>query len=326
MRPFEYANPSTVKQAVALLGAGWGEAALLAGGTDLISLMKDSIVTPGRVVNVKGIHGLQGVSEENGGLRIGAAAVLEDLLGHHAALDAFPAILTAVEGVTSPQMRSMGTVGGDLLQRPRCWYFRNGFGLLARDSQGRELVPKGDNRYHAILGNAGPAYFVCPSSLAPALIALDASVRLHGAKAPRETKVAELFRTPRNEKEREHTIEHNEILTEILIPAGSRGLHNATYEVRERHYMDWPLAAASVALRLEGHTVREARVILGHVAPIPWRAEAAERALAGKTLDEATAAHAGDAAVEGAHPLSRNGYKVQLTRVAVKRALLAAIA
>jgi xanthine dehydrogenase YagS FAD-binding subunit len=288
--------------------------------------MKDSIVTPRRVVNIKNIRGLEEVSEEKGGLRIGAGVPLEDLFEHRAALREFPAILTAVEGVTSPQMRSMGTAGGDLLQRPRCWYFRNGFGLLARDSQGRELVPKGDNRYHAIFGNAGPAYFVSPSGLAPALIALDASVRLEGPKAAREIKVAELFRTPRNENEREHAIEHNEILTAILIPASARGLHNATYEVRERHFMDWPLATASVALRLEGRQVREARVVLGQVAPIPWRAEAAERALAGKTLDEASAAQAGEAAVAGAHPLSRNGYKIQLTRVAVKRALLAAIA
>lgn len=324
MRAFEYADPKSIQQAVGLLGSGWEEAAVLAGGTDLLSLMKDSLTSPKRLVNVKSIRAMEGVHEEKGALRIGAAAALEDLLERRAALREFPSLLGAIEGIASPQMRSMGTAGGDLLQRPRCWYYRNGFGLLARDSHGQSLVPKGDNRYHAIFGNSGPAYFVSPSSLAPALIALDASVRIHGPKAAREIKAAELFRIPKSEGEREHTIAPNEILTEIVIPGAARGLRNATYEVRERQFMDWPLAAASVALRMEGRRVREARVVLGQVAPIPWRAEAAERALAGKTLDESVAATAGEAAVEGAHPLSRNGYKIQLVRVAVKRALLAA--
>ncbi|HEV2388720.1 MAG TPA: FAD binding domain-containing protein [Candidatus Acidoferrales bacterium] len=323
MRSFEYANPSTVKQAVALLGAN---AAVLAGGTDLITLMKDSLVQPGRLVNVKGIRELGGIGASGGGLRIGASATLEELLEHRELLGEYPAILDAAEGIASPQMRNMGTVGGDLLQRPRCWYFRNGFGLLARDSQGRPLVPKGDNRYHAIFGNSGPAYFVSPSSLAPALVALGARVRLEGSKGPREIAAADLFRAPQSEGEREHAIEPDEILTEVVIPASARGMRNATYEVRERQFMDWPLATASVALRMDGKQVREAHVVLGQVAPTPWRSEAAEKALAGQTLDEAAAAGAGDAAAQGAHPLSRNGYKVQLARVAVKRALLAAIA
>lgn len=326
MRAFEYGNPSSVKQAISLLGSNWSEAAVFAGGTDLISLMKDSVVTPGRLVNIKQIRELHGLREEKGGLLIGAATPLEDLYEHFLPRRTLPALLTAIEGVSSYQMRSMGTAGGDLLQRPRCWYFRNGFGLLARNSKGQSLVPKGDNRYHAIFGNQGPAYFVSPSSLAPPLVALGASVRIEGPKGGREIKLTELFRIPRDTGEREHTIGPKEILTEILIPASAHGMRNATYEVRERKFMDWPLATASVALRMEGRRVRQAHVVLGQVAPIPWRAEAAEKALAGKTLNEATAASAGEAAVEGARPLSKNGYKVQLVRVAVKRALLAAIA
>jgi xanthine dehydrogenase YagS FAD-binding subunit len=326
MRAFEYGNPSSVKEAISLLGSNWSEAAVFAGGTDLISLMKDSIVTPGRLVNIKEIRELRGLRVEKEGLHIGAATPLEDIYDDFAPHKTLPALLTAIEGVSSYQMRSMGTAGGDLLQRPRCWYFRNGFGLLARNSKGQPLVPNGDNRYHAIFGNQGPAYFVNPSSLAPALVALDASVRIEGPKGMREIKVAELFRIPRDAEEREHTIGPQEILTEILIPRLAHATLNVTYEVRERKFMDWPLATASVALRMEGRQVREARVVLGQVAPIPWRAEAAEKALAGKTLDEATAASAGEAAAEGAHPLSKNGYKVQLVRVAVKRALLAAMA
>jgi xanthine dehydrogenase YagS FAD-binding subunit len=326
MRPFEYGNPSTVKQAISLLGSDWEQAAVLAGGTDLISLMKDYIDTPKRVVNIKSISALRGASEVNGGLRLGATTTFEDLFENPAPLRDFPSLRAAIDGIYSAQMRSMGTVGGDLLQRPRCWYYRNGFGLLALDSKGQSLVPHGDNRYHAIFGNAGPAYFVSPSSLAPPLVALGATLRIQGPKGERELPVAELFRIPRHTGEREHTIQPKEILTEILLPASARRLRNATYEVRERHFMDWPLATASVALRMEGRRVRQARVVLGQVAPIPWRAEGAERELAGKTLDEAVATRAGEAATVGAHPLSKNGYKVQLVRVAVKRALLAAIA
>ncbi len=326
MRPFEYGNPSTVAQAVALLGPQWDEAAVLAGGTDLLSLMKDYIVSPKRLVNIKNIRALGGVREEKAGLRIGAAVTLEELYEHPGPLGRYPALRTAIEGVSSPQMRGMGTVGGDLLQRPRCWYFRNGFGLLARNAKGQPLVPGGDNRYHAIFANSGPAYFVCPSSLAPALVTLGASVRLEGPKGARELPVAQLFQIPKDANEREHAIAPQEILAEILIPASAASTRNATYEVRERQFMDWPLATASVALRLEGREVRQAQIVLGEVAPTPWRAEAAERELAGKTLDEAAAARAGEAATQGAHPLSRNGYKVQLVRVAVQRALLAAIA
>lgn len=323
MQAFEYAEPSTVQQAVALLGTSWEAAAVLAGGTDLISLMKDALVTPRRVVSLRRIAELRRVVERPDGLDIGAMVSFEELLEHPATAH-LPALRTALAGVSSPQIRAMGTVGGDLLQRPRCWYFRNGFGLLARDDAGRELVPTGDNRYHAILGNQGPAYFVCPSSLAPPLIALGAQVHLVGPRGRRTLGVAELYRIPTREGEREHTLAPNEILTAIVVPPTASGWRNATYEVRQRELLDWPLATASVALELRRQQVVQARIVLGHVAPIPWRAAAAERWLVGKQLDEATAAHAGELAVEGARPLSRNGYKVQLARVAVQRALLAA--
>src|SRR5262249_48685961 len=154
------------------------------------------------------------------------------------------------EGVKSPQIRSVGTVGGDLCQRPRCWYYRNGFGLLARDEDSKPLVPEGENRYHAILGNDGPAYFVSPSSLAPALIALEARVGLVSPKGRREIPVREFFVIPKKESERENVLRPNEILTEVVIPSASRGLQTATYEVRQKAALDWPLACASVALKM----------------------------------------------------------------------------
>ena len=315
MEAFEYAAPNSVKEAVGLLSSKWGETDILAGGTDLMSLMKERIHTPKRVVSLKNISGLNGVSAS----QIGAAATIDSLLGNSAVP---AAVRQAAEGITSPQMRAMGTVGGELLQRPRCWYFRNGYGLLGKDAKGKALVPNGENQYHAILGNKGPAYFVSASSLAPALIALEATVTVVGPDGEEEMAVEKLFQTPSSDSQRETTLKPNQVLTGIKIPGGAA--KSATYEVRQRQLMDWPLATASVALKMSGDTVESARVVLGHVAPTPWRSSDAERALAGKAVSEDTAMAAAKAAVSAATPLSRNKHKVQLARVAVKRAILQA--
>lgn len=323
MRAFEYANPTSVQDAVRLLGSNEGESAVLAGGTDLLSLMKDYVVTPGRLVNIKSIEDLQGVSyDSDAGLSIGAVATLDELAAQDSVQTHYPALIQALDGIRSAQIQAAGTVGGDLCQRPRCWYFRRGFGLLAQ-MNGKSMVADGDNRYHAILGNDGPAQFVNASSLAPALIALGAKVTIQGVSGSREIALEDFFRTPGSQGERENVLAPNEILTRIVVPAAS-GTQNATYEVREKEALDWPLAAASVSLTQNGGGVGQARVVLGHVAPVPWVSEKAGMALQGKAVSRESAESAGDAAVEGARALSRNKYKIQLARVAVKRAVLRA--
>jgi xanthine dehydrogenase YagS FAD-binding subunit len=323
MRAFEYSDPITKEQAVSLLGRAGRGAQVLAGGTDLLSLMKDGVVTPRRLVNIKGIEELRGISfDAKSGLRLGALATFEEVLDDAGVRERFPAIATAVDGVRSPQIRSLGTVGGDLCQRPHCWYYRAGFGLLAQDG-GRSLVLEGDNRYHAILGNAGPAYFVNPSSLAPALVALGATIRLFGSRGPREVAADRFFVVPKSNDDLEHDLRPDEILTEIQVPPPSGP--NATYEVREKEGLDWPLVTASVALKMGGDRVESARVVLGHVAPVPWRSPDAETALAGKTVGEEVAQEAGEAAVRKAKALAGNAYKIQLARVAVKRVVLQAV-
>lgn len=325
MEAFAYAHPTTKQQALGMLGPDWDSAAVLAGGTDLISLMKEHVVIPKRVVSIRGVREWTGISATPQGLRIGALATFQDLLDHPTLKEHLSSLTIAAAGVSSPQIRNMGTIGGDLCQRPRCWYFRNGYGLLARDPAGKALVPEGENRYHAIFGNSGPAYFVNPSSLAPALIALGASVKIAGPQGEREAKLAEFFMIPKSDREHENILRPNEIVTEILIPADAHNTVNSTYEVRQKEALDWPLATASVALQMDGDKVRTAKIVLGHVAPVPWPAEVASQSLAGKSITTETAAAAGDAAVQGAKPLSQNSYKVQLARVAVKRALLAAV-
>jgi xanthine dehydrogenase YagS FAD-binding subunit len=321
MEAFSYASPATLAEATKLLGASWSDAQVLAGGTDLISLMKDYIVSPKTVVNIKNIKELGGVAKGAHGLRIGATATFDEIANSPAVRAEYGSLRTAVLGITSPQIRNMGTAGGDLCQRPRCWYFRNGYGLLAM-KDGKSLVPDGENKYHAIFGG-GPAYFVSASSLGPALVALGASVTIVGPSGKRSVDAAKFFIAPPDENTREVDLKPNEILTEILVPS-ALGVKNATYEIREREAIDWPMAAASVALKMAGGKVSSAKVVLGHVAPTPWDAAKAGEYLAGKTIDEATAEEAGKLAVEGAQPLSQNKYKVQLAKVAVKRAVLTA--
>ena len=320
MNQFEYANPSTLQEALGLLSAKGGDADVLAGGTDLISCMKDHLHTPKRVVNIKGIKELEGISKSDAGIRIGALVTIDELANNADIKAGAKALSDAAAGIPSPQIRHMGTVGGDLCQRPRCWYYRQGHGLFGT-MDGKSLVEMGENQYHAIFGT-GPAHFVSASSLGPALIALGAKIKLVSAKGPREVPAASFFVVPANENQREIALHPDEILTEIVIPAGA--IKSATYEVRQKEALDWPLAAASVVLHMKGNAVASAKVVLGHVAPKPWDSADAAKALAGKSVSADTAEAAGKAAVASAQPLSQNAYKVTLARVAVKRALLEA--
>jgi len=324
VQSFEYASPTTVEQAVALLGSTWGQVELLAGGSDLLALMKDQIVTPKRLVNLKEIKELSGIQySSSAGLRLGALVTIDQLAEHAQVRQRYPMLHYVATEVASPQIRNVGTIGGNLCQHPRCWYFRAGFGILAKDEKGEPLVPDGDNRYHAILGNEGPAYYVHPSTLAPVLIALMAKFKVYGPKGSRQVEAAQFFVTPKSEGERGNVLQPNEIITEVTLPPPG-AVKSAAYEVRHREVFDWPLAMAAVALTLDGKRVKAARVVLGHVAPVPWPSPEAEAALVGKTISEEVAAEAGNAAVAKAKPLSQNGYKVQLARVAVKRAILQA--
>src|SRR6185437_12424379 len=261
--------PKEKKQAVALLGKQWNDAEVLAGGSDLLGLMKDDIVHPKRLVNVKSISDLHGISYGAQGLRIGALATLLDISEHAQVKQHYPILAQAAGDAASPQIRNVATIGGNMCQRPRCWWFRNGFGLLATGPDGKSLVLEGDNRHHAILGNDGPAYFVSPSTVAPVLIAYNARVRLLGLRGAREVPLEKFFVIPKSEGEREHDLRPNEFITDVIVPPAP-GVRAAQYEVRQKEAFDWPYATAAVALKMNGSTVESVRVVLGHVAPIPW--------------------------------------------------------
>jgi xanthine dehydrogenase YagS FAD-binding subunit len=322
MKNFSYAAPRTEAEVLTCLSPQPGETELIAGGTDLVGLLQKMVITPERVVNLLDVPSLNTVEELDGGVvSIGATVTLDVLLAHPY-LNPYPSIRQAIEGINSMQLQCQGTLGGEILQRPQCWFFRDGRGLTAA---GGKLAAEGDNRYHAILGNQGAAKFVSASRIAPALIALGATARVIGPEEADEKfiPVEQIFRTPRHEGERENTLAANQLLTHILLP-NVEGLENATYEIRHGEGPDYPLAAAAVALRLEGGIVREAKVVLGHVAPTPWVSTPAAETLRGWMIDANLAEAAGAAAVAEATPLSNNAYKVQLAKVAVKRAILRA--
>ncbi len=320
MKAFEYAAPTSEAEVLELLSAERGKTEILAGGTDLVGLMKLMVITPDRVVNIKEVDSLRGVRRTSQGVEIGAVTNLDDLLDSPL-LDEFPAVKQVIDNLGSIQLQAQATIGGELCRRPACWYFRNGHGLLAHRGA---MVAEGDNRFHAIFNNAGPAKFVNGSRLAPALIALGAEVRVIGPDADQERRIplAELYRTPREENQRENVLLPRQLITDVAIP--SSGMVNASYEVKQGCGPELPLAAAAAALKIESGVVREARVVLGQVAPTPWVSTEARQALLGQPVNEFTAEAAANAAVASATPLSQNAYKVQLARVAVKRAILRA--
>jgi len=319
MKPFEYARPETETEAVELLAEHGGDTAVLAGGTDLITLMQLDLCSPKRVVDLKRVPSMQGIQDVPGGVLIGALTTLDDLLEHPLA-GGHASVRHVIQETRAIQIQSSGTLGGDLCHRPNCWYYRSGHGLLAMQN-GESLVEEGDNRYHAIFDNQGPAKFVSASRFAPALIAWGAQVRILGPDHEQMVALEDFYRTPRTARQGVTMLKPGQLLSHIWLPTAGDRL-SATYEVMPTEGLDWPLAAAAVCLEMDGSRVRDARIVMGHVAPTPRPASAAARSLIGRRIDPETAAQAGEAAVTDATPLSNNEYKVRLAAVAVKRAIL----
>jgi len=321
VKAFAYVNPTSEKDAVAALKID-GVAMPIGGGQDILARMKDYITQPDRIVNVK--TALESaVTPASGGLRIGAAMRMVDLAEHPDVLRLYPAIAAAAIEVGTPQIRNQATVGGNLNQRPRCWYYRNEEFVCFKKGGSTCFSPAGENQFHAIFGS-GPSFIVHPSSLAVPMLAYGATFRLAGPTGERLVPAADYFTMPTLQNVRtENVLKPSELLTHVLLPApGSQ--KSGHYEVRYKTSHDWPIAFATVLLTMNGPTVQAARVVMGAVAPVPWRSTAAEQALAGKAVDEQTAAAAAEAALRGARPLSQNAYKIQVAKTAVKRAILRA--
>src|SRR5437899_5064687 len=286
--------------------------------------MKDYIDSPDRIVNVKNALDTTVTSTPEGGLKIGAAVKIIDLYENQQVARMYPAVNAAAIEVGTPQIRNQATVGGNINQRPRCWYFRNEEFVCYKKGGSRCFAENGENQCHAIFGNEGPSHIVHPSSLAVPFVAYGARFRVVGPAGEREVPAADYFTMPTLQNVlKENVLEDEEILTHVILPAPG-AIKTGHYEVRYKQSHDWPLAFTTVVLTMNGNTISSARVVLGAVAPVPWRSKPAEAALAGKPLNAATAAAAAEAAISEAKPMSGNAYKVQIARTAVKRALLKA--
>jgi xanthine dehydrogenase YagS FAD-binding subunit len=323
MKNFQYYRPTTVDQAIALLDTRWGPSELLAGGTDLHDLQKEYVAQPARVVSLNAINGLSGIANERAGLKIGANTTLAAIAAHETVRKSFPGLAAAAGEIGGPQIRNMGTLGGNLCQRNRCWYFRDEHTNCLLKGGQRCFALEGENKYHAVFTQGSRCVIVNPSTLAPVLIALEATAEVQGPRGRRTVELGKFFYAPSAPNEREHTLAPNEVVLSITIPTASTRA-NASYEVRHKQSYDWPLVQAAVSFQRNDGKVNGARIVLGHVAPTPHLSEAAGRAINGRAVTEATAAAAGHAAIEGAKPLSQNAYKLKLIEVAVKRALLIA--
>jgi xanthine dehydrogenase YagS FAD-binding subunit len=326
MKNFTYYRPSSPEQAVGLLAPEWGTTELLAGGTDLLDLQKEYIAQPDKVISLSGL-GKEFTSitvpDHGGAWVIGAGVKLAEIAT--AAAKRLPALAVAAGMIGGPQIRNMGTLGGNLCQRNRCWYFRDEHTLCLLKGGKKCFALDGDNRYHAVFAQGHPCVIVNPSTLAPALIALGARAEVLGPKGKRAVEVAKFFRAPKSGEEREHVLEPNEILLSVIVPAqAGENMANASYEVRHKQSYDWPLVQAAVAFTPKDGKAGDVKIVLGHVAPTPVIAEEAAKSVEGQAITEETAAKAGQLAAQGAKPLSQTGYKVKLIEVAVKRALLTA--
>jgi xanthine dehydrogenase YagS FAD-binding subunit len=313
---FTYVRPKSVTEALEL-GATEG-AVLHAGGTDLLGCLRDGVFRAGKVVSLSALGELRGIERtSDGGLRIGALTTLTEIAEHATVREQYLALAQGAASAASPQLRNQGTIGGNLCQRPRCWYFRGDFHCLRKGGD-RCYAVNGDNRYHCILGGTA-CYIVHPSDTAPALVALGAQVRVVSRSGSRLVPMDEFFVPPARSIQRENVLRPGELLTEIrLPPASGRSVYR---KVRARGSWDFALAGVAVAATVTEGRVERARVVLSGVAPIPWRATEAEAVLTGRQLDADGIGRAAEASMAGAQPLAHNGYKIHLVRGLVAETL-----
>ena len=327
MKSFENIDAKSVSQAVALLQKFNQEkknAIVVGGGSEILQLMKDHVIMPDYVVNLKSIPGLNAIKEDRGGVRIGALTTLSEVEEHRAVREKLLILSDAAGEAASPQIRNAGTIGGNICQRPFCWYFRSSnFNCLRKGGQVCYTVT-GDGRFHAILGG-GPSYIVHPSDTAPALVALDAQIKIAGPSGERVMPLEKFFVLPSVDFKRENILKPGEIVTEIFVPYPKSGSKGYYHKVRERLAWDHAIVSVATVVQSSGGVARDARVVLGGVAPIPWRAPKAEQFLRGKKIDEETTQKAGEIALEDAKPLKDNVYKIAMAKSLIQRALLASV-
>jgi xanthine dehydrogenase YagS FAD-binding subunit len=299
-------------------------ARLHAGGTDLLGCARSEIIPVDKVVSISSLKQLRGISASpEGGVKIGALTTLADIAADASIIEKYAVLAQAAASVGSPQIREQGTIGGNLCQRPRCWYFRSD--LQCKKKGGSVCYAmSGENQYHAIFGG-GPCFFVHPSDVAVALAALQAQLAIAGPSGTKVVKIENFFVSPKQIIDKENVLLPGEIVTEIRIPPVSGSTKSSYRKIAARGSWDFALTSVGTVLQFENDSVRAARIVLGGVGPHPWRVEAAEKLLTGKKLDGAVAAAAAEAVTAGAIPLKDNAYKLDMVKGAVEESLVSFI-
>lgn len=323
MRPFAYASPRRIDDAIAHLAAGAanGGAHALAGGTDLLTLLKADLLTPAELVDIKRLAELDGrITDGPDGLTIGALATLAELEDDPFLQARYPALSEAAGLAATPQLRNMATIGGNLLQRPRCWYFRDPH--IPCWLKGSDDCParEGENQHHALF-DVSPCVAVHPSDPAVALLALDAAVRLRGAGGERELPLADFFAPPSDDRRRETVIADDELIVALRVPPLPADAHSVYLKAMDRKAWAFALVSVAAVIRVDAGRIVHARLVLGGVAPVPWRATAAAERLLGAEPGADLFAQVADAALIDAQPLAHNAYKLPLSRALMRRAL-----
>jgi xanthine dehydrogenase YagS FAD-binding subunit len=307
---FSYVRIRSLKEATEHLSSDG--ARVHAGGTDLLGCLRDNVFEAKKVVSISGLKNLRGIQEtKEGGLRICALTTITEIADSKKVGEHYPALARAASEVASPQLRNQGTIGGNLCQKPRCWYYRGEFHCL-RKGGSTCYAYQGENQFHCIFGSGGICYITHPSDTAPALLAYQATLRIVGPRGTRLLPIEKFFVLPSQDVRRETVLKPNEILTEILLPPRSKGLRSSYRKVRARQSWDFALAGVALALELKENRVEKALIVLTGAAPIPWRSKEAEQALMGNPLNRDPITRAVNAALKNAEPLSKNSYKIPL--------------
>jgi len=292
-----------------------------AGGTDLLGCLRDDVFKAGTLVSIGQLKELRGITQTpDGGLRIGALTTLTEIANSRIIRETYPGLARAASEVGSPQLRNQGTLGGNLCQKPRCWYYRGEFHCMRKGGD-KCYALQGENQFHCIFGGT-MCYIVHPSDTAPVLVAFEAIARVVGPGGTRTVPLGKFHVPPGENVEKETVLEPNEILTEILLPPPGQRVRSSYRKVRARQSWDFALAGLALVIRFNEKRVEQARVVLSGAAPIPWRSREVEEAITGKQLDPETVAKAADAAVKNAEPLKQNRYKIALFRGIVEEELV----
>ena len=325
MREFKIAQPRTADELAALLAETQEPVALMAGGTDLIDELKSGVSMAGLVVDLQAVAGLAGIALEKEGLRIGAMTRVVEMAEDAAVARDYPSLKEAALSLASPQLRNVGTVGGNLCQRPRCWYYRDPQVVCRKKGGSKCFAYQGRNKYHAIFGGGG-CFIVFPSDLAPALISLGANVTIGSVKGDKVIPLEQLYAPPEVDVTRENVLTKGQFLKSVWVPAPKAGQKAAYVKLKERGTWDFALVSAAVTGVVTDGAFAEISVVMGGIAPIPWRLKKAENVLRGMQATEALVRQAADEALKDASPLRENGFKADLVYAALKEAVLAVAA